>query len=73
MSIPLSTAPTISSGCARDELGWYPRFGSIDTLLELLKGIRDGAGTDTPPLAPRSKRVWARGLDERGRFRRVRR
>jgi nucleoside-diphosphate-sugar epimerase len=60
------SSPTMSSLRARDELGWYPRFGAIETLLELLEGIRDGAGTDTPALAPRSKRARKRALDKRG-------
>lgn len=57
-------SPTISSVRARDQLGWYPRFGSIETLLELLEGIREGAGTDTPPLEARSKRARDRALDK---------
>jgi UDP-glucose 4-epimerase len=39
---------------ARRELGWTPRHSSGDALLELLAGIREGAGTPTPPLDPRS-------------------
>ncbi len=39
---------------AREELGWTPRHSAGDALLELLAGIRDGAGTPTPPLDPRS-------------------
>ncbi len=46
-------APILSSRRARDELGWHPRFRGIETLLEILEGIRKGAGMDTPPLAPR--------------------
>jgi UDP-glucose 4-epimerase len=36
---------------ARDELGWTPRHSSAEALLELMGGIRDSAGLDTPPLA----------------------
>ncbi len=32
-------------------LGWTPRFDSGEVLLELMAGLRDGAGFDTPPLA----------------------
>ena len=39
---------------AHRELGWTPRHSSGDALLELLAGIREGAGTPTPPLDPRS-------------------
>jgi len=37
---------------AREELGWTPAHTSEEALTELLEGIRDGAGMDTPPLAP---------------------
>jgi UDP-glucose 4-epimerase len=37
---------------AREELGWEPRHGAGDALLELLDGMRRSAGMDTPPLAP---------------------
>jgi hypothetical protein len=29
---------------AREELDWRPRYDSVATLLELLEGIREGAG-----------------------------
>jgi hypothetical protein len=38
--------------CARDELGWIPRFSAAEALLELLEGLRQRAGAETPPLAP---------------------
>ena len=47
-------SPLLCSRRARDELLWRPRFDSVETLLELLKGIRDGSGSETPPLTPRS-------------------
>ena len=46
--------PLLDTRRAREELGWVPRFGAGDALLELLDGIHDGAGIDTPPLAPSS-------------------
>ena len=39
---------------ARRELGWRPRHSAKETLLELLDGMRDGAGFGTPPLDPRA-------------------
>jgi nucleoside-diphosphate-sugar epimerase len=39
---------------AHRELGWTPRHSSGDALLELLAGIREGAGRPTAPLDPRS-------------------
>jgi nucleoside-diphosphate-sugar epimerase len=43
--------PLMDCARARAELGWEPALTSTDTLLELLAGIRDGDGVDTPPLA----------------------
>ena len=42
--------PLMDVSRARRELGWEPRATSLDALGELLLGIRDGAGGDTPPL-----------------------
>ena len=35
---------------AREQLGWQPRHSASDALRDLLAGMRDGAGLDTPPL-----------------------
>jgi nucleoside-diphosphate-sugar epimerase len=43
--------PLIDSARARTELEWIPRYSSIETLRELLDGIRRGTDYDTPPLA----------------------
>jgi UDP-glucose 4-epimerase len=45
-------APVMDVSRARSELGWSPRRSASDALLELLDGMRDGAGLDTPPLEP---------------------
>lgn len=45
-------APLLDSTRAREELGWEPRHTAIEALLELIAGLRDRAGIDTPPLAP---------------------
>jgi nucleoside-diphosphate-sugar epimerase len=37
---------------ARTELGWSPERSSGDALLELIDGIREAGGVDTPPLSP---------------------
>ena len=47
-------APVMDCTRARAELGWRPERTSVETLRELIEGIRDSAGIDTPPLAPRS-------------------
>jgi nucleoside-diphosphate-sugar epimerase len=44
--------PVMDISRAKLELGWEPRTGSLDALGELLLGIRDGAGGDTPPIDP---------------------
>jgi len=44
--------PLMDSRRAREELGWKPRRESGEALLELLDGMREGAGFDTPPLEP---------------------
>ena len=46
--------PLLDAGRAGTELGWAPRRGVDEAFLELLEGIREGAGIDTPPLSPRS-------------------
>ncbi len=46
--------PLMDSSRARDELGWKPAKDATSTLLELLDGLRDGAGLDSPPLDPAS-------------------
>jgi nucleoside-diphosphate-sugar epimerase len=46
--------PLMDASRARAELGWKPRHSSAEALLELLRGMRDGAGIGTPPLDPRT-------------------
>ena len=62
--------PLMDTTRARDELGWTPRSSATDALLELLDGLRHGAGIDTPPLEPGSAgplrlREFASGLGAR--------
>ena len=45
-------APLLDTSRAKSELGWTPRHDALDTLRELLEGIRTGAGAETPPLDP---------------------
>jgi UDP-glucose 4-epimerase len=44
--------PIMDSSRARTELGWTPRHSAGDALLELMAGLREGAGSETPPLDP---------------------
>jgi UDP-glucose 4-epimerase len=46
--------PIMDTSRARTELGWAPRHDAGDALLELLDGMRDGAGAALPPLEPRA-------------------
>jgi UDP-glucose 4-epimerase len=56
---------------AREELGWEPRHSATDALEELLRGLREGADDETPPLAsstsgPARLRELATGVGARG-------
>jgi nucleoside-diphosphate-sugar epimerase len=44
--------PIMDVSRARAELRWEPRHTAGEALLELLDGMREGAGADTPPLDP---------------------
>src|SRR4051794_23019914 len=44
--------PLMDTTRARVELGWTPARGADEALLDLIGGIRDSAGLDTPPLSP---------------------
>jgi nucleoside-diphosphate-sugar epimerase len=46
------SVPIMDTTRVREELGWKPRFTAAEALLDLLAGMRDGSGVDTPPLAP---------------------
>ena len=44
--------PILDTKRARVDLGWEPRFGSRQALLDLIAGIQTNYGIDTPPLHP---------------------
>ena len=46
--------PIMDVSRARDELGWAPQRSSGEALLELLEGMRESRGIETPPLSPRT-------------------
>ena len=46
--------PIMDTKRARKDLGWTPQFSADETLLEMLEGLRTGAGLDTPPLSPKT-------------------
>jgi nucleoside-diphosphate-sugar epimerase len=46
--------PVMDTTRARTELGWTPRYTATEALLELIGGMHDGAGEDTPPLSPQT-------------------
>lgn len=46
--------PIMSTERARTQLGWTPRHTAEETLLDVLEGLRTGAGIDTPPLSPKT-------------------
>ena len=53
------STPVLDTTRARAELGWCPRHGADAALLDLLAGLRDGAGAATPPLQPGRVRPFA--------------
>ena len=44
--------PIMDTSRARDELGWNSRHTSVEALVELIEGIGEGEGAETPPLDP---------------------
>jgi UDP-glucose 4-epimerase len=65
------SVPLMDTRRAREELGWEPRRSSTDALLELLEGMQDSAGEETPPLAsdtggPARARELLTGVGRRG-------
>ena len=44
--------PLMDTSRARERLGWEPRRSAVDAFSELLDGLRDGSGLETPPLEP---------------------
>ncbi|HET8820399.1 MAG TPA: NAD-dependent epimerase/dehydratase family protein [Thermoleophilaceae bacterium] len=44
--------PVMDTTRIRTELGWKPARTSSEALLDLIEGMHDGAGLDTPPLEP---------------------
>src|SRR5215213_3675239 len=47
--------PVMDTTRARTELAWEPKHSAADALRDLLAGMREGAGLDTPPLEPGGK------------------
>lgn len=50
----LLAVPLMDTTRIRDEIGWRPAHSAADALREVIKGMRHGAGADTPPLHPSS-------------------
>jgi UDP-glucose 4-epimerase len=46
------SVPILDTTRATEELGWRPQWSASEALLDLLQGLREGAGADTPPLSP---------------------
>ena len=44
------SVPVMDTGRARRQLGWSPKHSSTEALRDLLAGMREGAGLETPPL-----------------------
>jgi nucleoside-diphosphate-sugar epimerase len=50
-------SPLLDTTRAREELGWSPRHSGEEAIADLLAGMREAAGLDTPPLSPRTSGV----------------
>ncbi len=48
-------SPLLDASRARTVLGWEPTVTATDALADLLGGIRDGVGMDTPALHPKTR------------------
>jgi nucleoside-diphosphate-sugar epimerase len=46
--------PLMDATRAREELGWTPQHSAGGALLDLLEGLRTGAGLETPVLSPKT-------------------
>jgi UDP-glucose 4-epimerase len=46
--------PLLDTARACEELGWTPSHSASDALRELIQGLQEGAGDETPPLSPRT-------------------
>ncbi|MFI6290402.1 NAD-dependent epimerase/dehydratase family protein [Nonomuraea sp. NPDC050790] len=59
--------PVMDTTRARTELGWSPRHSAGDAVREMIEGLSEGAGLDTPPLKPDGSRLdeLASGVGER--------
>jgi UDP-glucose 4-epimerase len=47
------SSPILDTSRARQELSWMPQRSTEDTVLDLLAGLREGTGLDTPTLSPK--------------------
>jgi nucleoside-diphosphate-sugar epimerase len=65
------SVPVMDTTRATTELGWTPTMDSLSVIREVMEGMREGAGGQTPPLDPdaggalREKEI-ATGVGERG-------
>jgi nucleoside-diphosphate-sugar epimerase len=65
------SVPVMDTGRARTDIEWSPSRTSLDALQELIAGLGDGAGEDTPPLSratsgPARLREILTGVGRRG-------
>ena len=44
--------PIMDTSRAREELGWRPAHDALEAITEVLEGISEGSGMQTPPLDP---------------------
>jgi UDP-glucose 4-epimerase len=49
------SAPLLDTARARDVLEWTPTVGARDAVREILTGLAEGEGADSPPMEPRGE------------------
>jgi UDP-glucose 4-epimerase len=63
--------PLLDTTRARTELGWEPQWTAADAIRDVMRGMREGAGLETPPMrgdtVPRRAKEVAQGVGQRGR------
>lgn len=64
--------PVMDTTRARTELQWAPSHSALDAMGEMIEGMREGAGMETPPLDPRAggtlrRHEWATGVGQRSK------
>lgn len=55
--------PVLDTSRAQRELDWHPKVNSVDAMMQLIEGMINGAGAETPPLHPPASNPASAGLN----------